>query len=90
MIVVYSGDRAWRLACERALRVRAVPTRVASRPAELAKALADGAATLVIVGPDTGAAAQASTVITTQQCCNATPGDTIEEIVHRAIALRTA
>jgi hypothetical protein len=50
LVVLALANRALRLQGERSLRERGVPTRVVSRPAELAKALADGAATHVFVG----------------------------------------
>jgi hypothetical protein len=58
VVVVYAGDRTWRTNLDAALREAGVHTRLASRPAELAKGLADGAPRLVVAGPtDSGAAA---------------------------------
>lgn len=51
--VVYLTDRAQRLALDRTLRAAGLTVRLASRPAELAKALADGRARAVICDPHT-------------------------------------
>lgn len=62
VVVVYSGDRAWRTTLDAALREAGVHTRLASRPAELAKGLADGAPRLVVAGPTVGDAAAVTAV----------------------------
>ncbi|BAH39579.1 MAG TPA: hypothetical protein DGD08_14500 [Gemmatimonas aurantiaca] len=48
LVVVYLDDRTQRLAYDRALRAAGYGVRLASRPAELAKALADGRAQLLV------------------------------------------
>lgn len=86
MIAVYSDERAWRLAIEQALRAHGVAVRSASRPAELAKCLADGVVRVVVVGAGAddraGAAAVTSPVV-----LDTTPGESTESVVRRALAL---
>lgn len=53
--VVYLTDRAQRLALDRTLRAAGLTVRLASRPAELAKALADGRVRAVICDAHTRA-----------------------------------
>lgn len=87
MIALYGTDRTWRGALEQALRARGVQTRGASRPAELAKCLADGTVRLVVA--DAGAAAQLTLQGTIDESAllTTTPGETMESIVHRAMVL---
>lgn len=61
MTVVYLSDRAQRLALDRTLRAAGLTVRLASRPAELAKALADGRVRAVIC--DAHTRKQADTVL---------------------------
>lgn len=84
MIAVYSGDRAWRTDAERRLRARGVPVRVASRPAELAKCLADGAVAVVLAGPDPQVAREVASAVTTQHLVTAQAGDSMDDLVERA------
>ncbi|WP_306523559.1 hypothetical protein [Gemmatimonas sp.] len=85
MIAVYSGDRTWRLAVERLLRAQGVAVRTASRPAELAKALADGAVGVVLVGPATADGADVAKIVTpAQTVVCALPGEATNDVVHRA------
>lgn len=86
MVAVYGTDRAWRTTLEAALRGQGVPVRTASRPAELAKCLADGAVRLVIAAPterppaSDGAAPHGSWM-------QASPDETAEALVRRALGL---
>lgn len=48
LVVVYLADRTQRLAYDRALREAGHVVRLASRPAELAKAVSDGRVTLLV------------------------------------------
>ncbi len=85
MIAVYSGDRTWRLAAERLLRMQGVVVRAASRPAELAKALADGAVRVVLVGPARADGADVAKVVTSAQTVvHTSPGEATEDVVNRA------
>lgn len=86
MIAVYSGDRAWRLTVERALRTHGAVVRAASRPAELAKCLADGVVRVVLVGPAGEDGADAAKVVTSAQTVIRTsPGEATEDVVRRAM-----
>jgi hypothetical protein len=90
MIVVYSGDRAWRHAVEQALSARGVPARIASRPAELAKSLADGVVRAVLVGPgsdDHAVVAKAVTAFAAIAVAviRTSPGESTESVVRRAM-----
>jgi hypothetical protein len=87
MIAVYSGERAWRLAIEQALRAHRVAVRSASRPAELVKCLADGVVRVVVVGAGAEDRAGAGAAITSQVVLDTTPGESTESIVRRALAL---
>ncbi|WP_396206257.1 hypothetical protein [Gemmatimonas sp.] len=87
MIAVYSGDRAWRLAVEQALRAHSVAVRSASRPAELAKCLADGLVRVVVVGAAADDHVSAGATITSQGVLTTTPGESTESVVRRALAL---
>lgn len=86
MVAVYGTDRAWRTTLEAALRGQGVLVRTASRPAELAKCLNDGAVRLVIAAPterppaSDGAAPHGPWI-------QASPGETAEALVHRAIGV---
>ena len=71
MIAIYGGDRNWGLAVERVLRAAGVATRVASRPAELAKCLSDGRVHVVVMGPDMADMAGAAQAITAPVVLNA-------------------
>ncbi|MFO0093865.1 MAG: hypothetical protein ACK54K_06110 [Gemmatimonadaceae bacterium] len=87
IVVVFAGDRAWRAAVDTALRQAGMRTRLTSRPAELAKSLADAAPALVVAGP-TAADHQAVRVARADgPVLRTTPGDTITEIVRRVCAL---
>jgi len=88
VIAVYSGDRGWRLALEKALRAQGVTVRTASRPAELAKSLADGVVRVVLVGPTADDHADADRVVTpAQTVIRTSPGESTEDVVRRAMAL---
>jgi hypothetical protein len=81
IVAVYGTDRAWRAALEAAFRRRGVSVRTASRPAELAKCLADGAVPLVVTA-EAGPVAAATT-----RWMHASPGETADALVHRAMPL---
>jgi len=87
MIAVYSGERAWRLAVEQALRAQGVRVRVASRPAELAKSLSDGVVRVVLVGPGDDDQAGAAKAVTAQAVLRTSPGESTESVVRRAMEL---
>ena len=87
MIAVFSTDRGWRQPLEAALREHGHEVRSASRPAELAKCLGDGRVQLVIAGPLAGEADAAKRTAGRCPVISATPGDTMERIVHRAEAV---
>ncbi len=94
MIVLFAQDRAFRTAVDRALRAAGAVVRVASRPAELAKALSGGASRVVVVGSghDDHAIVQAvcaampATDAASLTLIHTTPGDTIEDVVRRAFS----
>lgn len=73
-----------------ALREVGVRTRLSSRPAELAKSLADGLAQVIISGPAAADAAMVTAARATVPVLTTTPDDTIAEIVRRALELRAA
>ncbi len=86
MIAVYSSDRGWRLALEKALRSQGVTVRTASRPAELAKSLTDGVVRVVLVGPAVDDGADADRVVTpAQTVIRTSPGESTEDVVRRAM-----
>jgi hypothetical protein len=87
-VAVHGTARDFRLACDRALRAAGASVRLSSRGAELAKNLTDGTVALVIQG------AEASDAVTVAQVVNgavlggcATPGETTDHVVHRALDL---
>jgi hypothetical protein len=86
VVVVHAADRTWRSAVDAALREAGVRPRLASRPAELAKSLADGVARLVIAGPTAADDADVAALRPRCPVHATTPGDTIAEIVRRALA----
>ena len=51
-VVVYGQHRPFRMACEALLRASGVPARLASRQAELAKAIAEGGIAAILVSDD--------------------------------------
>lgn len=92
MIAVFSHDRAFRVAVDSALRAAGVRVRLASRQAELAKALTGDDVRALIVGPLPEDRAAADTVCagtgrTTLPVRNTTPDEAIGEIVRRALDL---
>jgi len=87
VVVVYLSDRAQRLAYDRALRAESYTVRLASRPAELAKALADGRALVVIHGAECpGDGVVADTVATLTVGVDETPSSILQRV--RALSLR--
>lgn len=89
MIAIYSADRVWRAAVEQQCQAHGVAARTASRPAELAKCLVDGAVRVVIAG-DAEAHAQAAKVVAMHHLILTSPGETTEGVVGRAMALIAA
>ncbi len=94
-IVVYATDRPFRLQCEAHLREAGVVVRLASRQAELAKALGDGSTAAIIVGDDGHDADVARELVDAQPATLGPPvpilqralGESIEEIVARALGV---
>ncbi len=97
-VVVYADDRPFRLHCDALLREAGVLARLASRPAELAKALADGTTAAIIVGDDRRDADVARELILARPATlgppvpimQRAPGESIEEIVARALGATDA
>lgn len=89
MVAVYSADRAWRTSLEREIRAHGVSVRSASRPAELAKCLADGVVHVIVTDAAPAAWRDVQRVATIQGAVCAEPGETMESIVHRALAMIT-
>jgi DNA-binding NtrC family response regulator len=91
VVLLHAEDRSWRTAIDRALREAGMTVRSSSRAAELAKALADGTAAVVIAGP------APDDVAAVRRACAASgrvvpmvqmgPDDTTVAVVHRALAL---
>lgn len=87
-IVVYSTSRPFRVQCDVLLRAAGAAVRLASRQAELAKALGEGTIAAIIVDDDRDAdVARAVTravpgVVMMQRA----PDESIEGIVARALA----
>jgi len=94
-IVVYATDRPFRLQCEAQLREAGVVVRLASRQAELAKALGDGTTAAIIVGDDGRDADVARELVDARPATpgppvpilQRAPGESIEEIVARALGV---
>ena len=98
-VVVYAAHRPFRLHCDALLREAGVFARLASRQAELAKALGDGTTAAIIVGDDdrdadvvrelVHALAHARPAILGPPVpiMQRAPGESIEEIVARALAV---
>lgn len=89
-VVVYATSRPFRIACDALLRDAGAPGRVASRQAELAKAIGTGTITVIIAGDEghdvevaRAVAATSAAVVTVLQRA---PGESIGEIVARALA----
>ncbi|WP_411278542.1 hypothetical protein [Gemmatimonas sp.] len=90
-VVVYATSRPFRAACDGLLREAGARVRVASRQAELAKAIGEGTIEVVIAGDDgqdlavaRELAARSTTAVPVVQRA---PGESIEEIVARALAV---
>lgn len=94
-IVVYATDRPFRVQCEARLREAGVVVRLASRQAELVKALGDGTTAVIIVGDDGRDADVARELLDARQATlgppvpilQRAPGESIEEIVARALGV---
>lgn len=97
MIVLFGGNRQWRLALDGALRGAGFSVRTASRQAELAKCLtgAPDAVQLVIAGPTRDDEAMvratmsslATPLLSGGQLQTTTPDESIAAIVRRAQSL---
>lgn len=92
-VAVYATHRPFRTACDALLRDAGAPVRVASRQAELVKAIGKGTIAVIIAGDDChdvevarAVAATSAAVVTVLQRA---PGESIEEIVARALAATT-
>ena len=92
-VAVYATHRPFRTACDALLRDAGARVRVASRQAELAKAIGKGTIAVIIAGDDghdvevaRAVAATSAAVVTVLQRA---PGESIEEIVARALAATT-
>ncbi len=96
-VVVYAGDRPFRTECDALLRRTGVLVRMASRQAELAKAIGDGTVSVIIAGdaPHDAEVARATAIAYAHADASATmppvmqraPGESIGEIVARALAV---
>ena len=90
-IVVYAAHKPFRAACDALLRAAGVRVRVASRQAELAKAIAEGIIAVIIAGDDPADVAVARTLTATSATAlpvmQRAPGESIEELVARALAV---
>ncbi len=88
-IVVYATSRPFCLACDVLLREAGARVRLASRQSELAKAIGEGTIAMIIAGddgPDVDVArALAVTSETVIPVMQRAPGESIEEIVARAL-----
>ena len=82
-IVVYSMSRPFRTQCDAALRAAGALVRLASRQAEFAKAIGEGTIAAVIV--DDIGEANAARTLTGVPVMQRAPGESIEEIVARAL-----
>jgi len=89
-IVVYATSRPFRVACDVLLREAGVRVRLASRQSELAKAIGEGTIAVIIAGDDghhdaTVAHAVAATSAALIPVVQRAPGESIEELVARAL-----
>jgi len=96
LVVVYAASRPFRAACDGLLREAGARVRVASRQSELAKAIGEGTIgegrIAVIIAGDDGrdvavARELASTSKTVVVVMQRAPGESIEEIVARALVV---
>ncbi len=89
-VVVYASNRPFRVACDALLREAGARVRVASRQAELAKAIGEGTTAVIIAGDESQdvavARALAATVAMMVPVMQRAPGESIQEIVARALA----
>lgn len=98
LVVVYATSRPFRIQCDTLLREAGARVRLASRQAELAKALAEGATVAIIVGDDGRDAEVARELIHARPpslgasvpIMQRAPGESIEEIVARALGVTNA
>lgn len=89
LVVVYASNRPFRAACDALLRGAGARVRLASRQAELAKALGDGAPAVIITGEHATdravATALASTTTSATPVVQRAPGESMEDLVRRAL-----
>jgi hypothetical protein len=88
-IVVYATNRPFRLQCDAVLREAGARVRLASRQAELVKALGEGTTAAIIVsddGRDAEVVCQATPGRSVPVIRHA-PGESIEAVVARALAV---
>ncbi len=88
-IVVYAMSRPFRMRCDHVLRTAGARVRLASRPAELVKAIGAGTMTAIIVSDDgrDAAAARDATSDRPVPVIRQAPGESIEALVARALAV---
>jgi len=88
-IVVYAMSRPFRAACDALLRASGARVRLASRQSELAKAIGEGTIAVIIAGDDDSnvlvARLLAATSSTVTPVVQRAPGESIEELVARAL-----
>lgn len=89
-IVVFATRRLFRVQCDTLLRAAGARVRLASRQAELAKAISEGTIAAIIVEDDRDAAvaqllARGAATGTEMAVMQRAPGESIEEIVARAL-----
>jgi hypothetical protein len=85
-IVVFSTDRAFRVDCDTLGRKAGLMVRVASRQSELAKALREGGVALILVDVDQRDREVVHALAGLVPVMPRAPGESIEEIVARALA----
>ena len=89
--VVYALHKPFRTACDTLLRAAGARVRMASRQAELAKAIAGGATAVIIAGDAPSDVAVARMLAVTSDAVvlvlQRAPGESIEGVVARALAV---
>lgn len=89
--VVYALHKPFRTACDTLLRAAGSRVRMASRQAELAKAIAGGATAVIIAGDAPSDVAVARMLAVTSDAVvlvlQRAPGESIEGVVARALAV---
>jgi DNA-binding NtrC family response regulator len=85
-IVVFGTDRAFRVDCNTLVRKAGVVVRVASRQSELAKTLREGGVAAILVDVDQRDMEVVRALAGLVPIMQRAPGESIEEIVARALA----